>query len=89
DKNAAAESVGAGTFLLMYNEVVQNRKKYHFPGPISTVDAVTILRATKETMLKNFGKTNISLGEIQKLVRGNVELPLAGLPDVLAPMYSI
>ncbi|MFX9638672.1 hypothetical protein ABTO85_19410, partial [Acinetobacter baumannii] len=61
----------------------------HFPAPISTVDAVTILRATKETMLKNFGKTNIPLGEIQKLVRGNVELPLPGLPDVLAPMYSI
>ncbi|MBX9779170.1 MAG: penicillin acylase family protein [Chitinophagaceae bacterium] len=89
DKNAAAESVGAGTFLLMYNEVVQNRNKYHFPAPISTADAVTILRATKETMLKNFGKTNLQLGEIQKLARGNVELPLPGLPDVLAPMYSI
>lgn len=89
DKTASAESVGAGTFLMMYNEIVQNRKKYHFPAPISTADAAAILRASKETMLKDFGKTNIQLGEIQKLVRGNVELPLPGLPDVLAPMYSI
>jgi acyl-homoserine-lactone acylase len=89
DKTANAESVGAGTFLMMYNEIVRNRTKYHFPKPISEEDAVAILRATKETMLKDFGRTNLQLGDIQKLVRGTVELPLPGLPDVLAPMYSI
>jgi len=89
DKTANAESVGAGTFLMMYNEIVLNRTKYHFPKPISEEDAVAILRATKETMLKDFGRTNLQLGDIQKLVRGTVELPLPGLPDVLAPMYSI
>jgi acyl-homoserine-lactone acylase len=40
-------------------------------------------------MLQDFGRTNLQLGEIQKLVRGKVSLPLPGLPDLLAPMYSI
>ena len=40
-------------------------------------------------MLKDFGKTNLRLGDIQKLVRGDKVLPQPGLPDVLAPMYSV
>ncbi len=40
-------------------------------------------------MLKDFGRTNLALGDIQKMVRGDKEVPAPGLPDVLAPMYSI
>ena len=34
-------------------------------------------------MMKHFGKLNVQLGEYQKLVRGNKELPSFGLPDVV------
>ena len=40
-------------------------------------------------MLQQFNRTNLQLGDVQKLVRGNLALPLPGLPDQLAPMYSI
>ena len=49
----------------------------------------TVLAQVKEEMLKNFGRSDLQLGDIQKLVRGDRELPLPGLPDVLAPMYSV
>jgi acyl-homoserine-lactone acylase len=39
--------------------------------------------------MKNFGTTDISLGEFQRLERGGKSLPLAGLPDMLATMYSM
>ena len=39
-------------------------------------------------MIKYFGKTKVMLGEYQKLVRGNKELPSFGLPDVITAMSS-
>ena len=39
-------------------------------------------------MQKNFGRTDITLGDLQKLVRGNKELPLGGIPDVLSPQWT-
>ena len=58
-------------------------------GYISLEDAAEILRSAKATMLQQFNRTNLQLGDVQKLVRGNVALPLPGLPDQLAPMYSV
>ena len=37
-------------------------------------------------MLKYFGTTRIRLGDFQKLVRGDKELPIFGLPDVVTAM---
>ncbi|OYZ01357.1 MAG: peptidase S45 [Sphingobacteriia bacterium 28-36-52] len=89
NKIADAESIGAGTFFMVYHAVFPNRMNYMKQGYISELDAVQILRAAKTKMLASFNRTNLQLGDIQKLVRGNVVLPLPGLPDVLAPMYSL
>ncbi|MDO8995982.1 MAG: penicillin acylase family protein [Sediminibacterium sp.] len=89
DKIANAESVGAGTFFMITHTVYDNRALYLKQKTITQNQAVEILRAAKTKMLTNFNRTNLQLGDIQKLVRGNIVLPLPGLPDVLAPMYSI
>jgi acyl-homoserine-lactone acylase len=89
NKIADAESIGAGTFFMVYHSVMPNRMIYMKQGFIAESDAVAILRDAKTKMLANFKRTNVQLGDIQKLVRGNVVLPLPGLPDVLAPMYSL
>jgi acyl-homoserine-lactone acylase len=39
-------------------------------------------------MMKNFGRADLTLGDIQKLVRGDQALSAAGVPDVLAATYS-
>jgi acyl-homoserine-lactone acylase len=49
---------------------------------------VEALRLVKQHFQKHFGRTDLTLGEVQKLVRGTRELPLWGLPDVLRAMYS-
>lgn len=89
DKIANAESVGAGTFFMVTHTVYDNRALYLKQKTITQDQAAAILRAAKTKMITNFNRTNLQLGDIQKLVRGNVVLPLPGLPDVLAPMYSI
>lgn len=36
----------------------------------------------------HFGKIDVTLGEYQKLIRGESEQPLGGIPDVIAAMNS-
>ena len=40
-------------------------------------------------MLRDYGRTDVTLGDIQKLVRGEKEIPIAGLPDVLATITTV
>ncbi|MBT9483624.1 penicillin acylase family protein [Sediminibacterium sp.] len=89
DKIGNAESIGAGTFFMITHTVYDDRALYIKQKTITEQQAVKIIRAAKNKMLTNFNRTNLQLGDIQKLVRGNIVLPLPGLPDVLAPMYSI
>jgi acyl-homoserine-lactone acylase len=89
NKNSDAESIGAGTFFFVQAAANKNKALYLQNKSISKTLAAQLLREAKQTMLKDFGKTNIALGEVQKLVRGAKEIPLPGLPDVLAPMYSV
>lgn len=89
DKIGNAESIGAGTFFMITHTVYDNRAIYLKQKTITQDQAVEIIRAAKSKMMTHFNRTNLQLGDIQKLVRGNVVLPLPGLPDVLAPMYSL
>ena len=89
DKKADAESIGAGTFLLVYNAVYKSLGAYLKTRSLSTEQCIHILTTVRAEMIKNFGRTNLQLGDIQKLVRGDKVLPQPGLPDVLAPMYSV
>ena len=51
-------------------------------------DYAEALRAAKRHMLQYFGALRVPLGDVQKHVRGNVELPVGGVPEVLAATIS-
>jgi acyl-homoserine-lactone acylase len=89
DKVANAESIGAGTFLKLYQYIIKTRDAYTATNKLTQAQAVNVLIEVKAEMIQLYGRTNIQLGDIQKLVRGEKVLPQSGLPDVLAPMYSI
>ncbi|MEZ4933686.1 MAG: penicillin acylase family protein [Saprospiraceae bacterium] len=44
---------------------------------------------SQDYMKKHFGKSPVTLGELQRHSRGKVDLPVSGGPDVLAAMKSI
>ena len=50
---------------------------------------IDCLKDTKKKMIIDFGSENVKLGEFQKLVRGNKEIPIYGLPDVLTAMRGV
>lgn len=49
---------------------------------------VEALEAAQQHLITHFGRLDVPLGELQRHVRGEVDLPVGGGPDVLAAMHS-
>jgi len=88
DRKANTSSIGAGTFLMLYHRLYKYYDEIPEPKIIPPSVLILALNDTKDYMMKHFGKSNVQLGEYQKLVRGNKELPSFGLPDVVTAMHS-
>lgn len=48
---------------------------------------VSAIREAGDYLKKYFGTLDVPLGQLQRLRRGNVDLPLGGLPDMIVAMY--
>ena len=86
DRVASADSYGAGAFAVLYYML---GKYYPRLGPSKSFNPLliyTCLKDAKKHLFKHFGTTRIRLGDFQKLVRGDKELPIFGLPDVVTAM---
>ena len=89
DKKSDTESRGAAAFGIMYYYITDKLSKgQNEYRNLSKEKCVEILNYAKSYMITHFGKTTISLGEYQKLVKGTKVIPLPGLPDVIASMES-
>lgn len=79
-------------FLLAFMNLMEKVKfDIEFvPHSVTTPDDVyaECLRKARDHMMKYFGSLEVPLGRVQRLRRGNMDLPLSGLPDVLAAMYT-
>ena len=73
---------------MVYITISKKLNDYLRKQSLTEEKAVAILTSIREEMIKNFGRTDLQLGDIQKLVRGDKAIPLPGLPDVLAAMNS-
>ena len=84
------DSEGAGIYGVLYYQLIRNYRD-EIQTNNNTVSKETLISAlvdTKSYLIDNFGSVNITLGDFQKLVRGNKELPIWGLPDVITAMSS-
>ena len=84
------DSQGAGIYGVLYYQLVWNYRD-DIQKNNKTVSRETLLSALKDVkryLIDNFGSINITLGDFQKLVRGDKELPIWGLPDVITAMSS-
>jgi len=87
------DSFGAGLYGVFYYQLIYNyaddiRKLSANEQPVSEEIILSALSDTKDYLIKYFEKTKITLGEVQKLVRGDKEIPIWGLPDVITAMSS-
>ena len=87
DRKATADSKGAADFLLLY-DYVADKLAGVAPRQLTKAEAIETYQHIQDYMMKNFGKTDLVLGDIQKLVRGDDARPAWGLPDVLTAAFS-
>ena len=86
DRITNPTSYGAGAYASLYYQLTPF---YYQLGKdrIFTKEALyEALKITKDHLKTYFNAERIQLGEFQKLVRGNKELPIYGLPDVVTAM---
>jgi acyl-homoserine-lactone acylase len=87
DKKATANSKGAAVFLLAYDYLAE-KLSGHAPRKLTKAESMETYQHIHDYMMKYFGKTDLVLGDIQKLVRGDDARPAWGIPDVLTSAYS-
>jgi acyl-homoserine-lactone acylase len=87
DRKATANSKGAAVFLLVY-DYVSKKLKGTPARQLTKAEAIETYQYVHDYMLQYFGKTDLVLGDVQKLVRGDDARPAWGLPDVLTAEYT-
>ena len=87
DHRAVVNSKGAAVFLLAY-EYISKKLKNSPARELTKAESVETYQYINDYMLTNFGTVDLTLGDIQKLARGNDARPGDGLPDILAAAYS-
>ena len=88
DRTADADSYGAGTYAMFYYQANKYYKSY-INKKYSKELIADILLEVKSKMLNDFKTTKVKLGDFQKLVRGDKEIPIFGLPDVITAMRGV
>ena len=88
DRKTDIESVGAGTYAMFYYSLGKYYRKSYINRNFGKDIIAQCLREVKEKMLKYFKTTEVKLGDYQKLVRGEKEIPIWGMPDVITAMNS-
>ena len=90
DRKTDSDSFGAGTYAMLYYTITQRPfYKSYYNRNFSEELIAECLLEVKNKMLKNFNNTAVKLGEFQKLVRGEKEMPIFGMPDVITAMRGV
>lgn len=90
DKKGNIDNPSAAYWRVYYEKLTKRAKKeglYHSDN-IDEKIIVETLRETKEYFIKHFNSFKIRLGEYQKHTRGDTELPIRGLEDMIAAMHT-
>ncbi|MFK5890796.1 MAG: penicillin acylase family protein [Flavobacteriaceae bacterium] len=77
------DSYGATLFKVIYDVIARGSYK-----KITTKNAPQIVTKAQAHLLENFKTIHVKLGTYQVHQRGNVELPVEGLPDVIAATHT-
>jgi penicillin amidase/acyl-homoserine-lactone acylase len=83
DLRADASDPHAALAILTLRPRFDNR-----PPPVDRSDLLTALEHAADRLETTFGRTDVPWGEVLRLRRGRLDLPLAGGPDALRAVYS-
>ena len=89
DRSTDASSTGAGAYAMFYYTLADKYfYKSYYDRNFSKSLIADCLAEVKKRMKKYFDSTTVKLGDFQKLVRGDKEMPIFGMPDVITAMNA-
>lgn len=88
DKDSKAASLVVLAVRYIMQEMIAAGNFPNVKNQLSEQQMVDALRFARKHLLRYFGTTEVPLGDLQRHVRGNISLPMAGMPDVIAAMDS-
>jgi acyl-homoserine-lactone acylase len=80
DRSAEKESIGAGLMKVLISNAEGK--------DIDSTTAIEIVKKSQSQLIAEFGTIEVPLSELQIHKRGDTEMTIDGLPDVIAPMYT-
>ena len=86
DMATKSNSVGAANYAVLYYLLINKFKNIKYKKVFDEIEMIELITSTKKYLLKYFDSTNVELGSFQKLVRGDKEIGIFGLPDVITAM---
>ena len=91
DRRGNYNNLGAAQWSLYYKNILEilSENKLKVTDPIPEKLHAEALKKSKRHLLKYFGKVDILLGDLQRHTRGEVNLPVSGLTDMIAPTYVV
>ena len=89
DRSTDAASTGAGAYAMFYYTLADKYfYKSYYDRNFSKSLIADCLVEVKKRMKKYFNSTIVKLGDFQKLVRGDKEIPIFGMPDIITAMNA-
>lgn len=91
DKRGHKDSRAAGFFVTAFYRIAGNAiegGRYFYQNTYTADQFADALRWTSKYMKKHFGRIDAPLGEVQRHVRDDLDLPVGGMPDVIAAMNT-
>lgn len=91
DRSLDVESLGASLFILTLRKVAERLDKEVRLKEVNVIpeaEWVAALGKAQKHLKKHFKTSEVPLGQLQRHIRGEVNLPIAGGPEVLAAIYS-
>jgi len=80
-------NIGAAQWRIYYKFIhdVLKEKKYQKKDSFKEEYHIEAMKRTQKYLKKHFGGLNIRLGDFQRHTRGNMNFPVSGLNDMIAP----
>ncbi len=91
DRRASVDSKGATVFIMVIRQVIVRLDKEVRLKELNVIQEeewVAALEYVRKYLLKHHNSIEVPLGQLQRHIRGEVNLPVGGAPDVLAAIYS-
>ena len=85
DRRADVNSIGTAHLHILYRRLGSKWDEIDLKN-ITQEQYITEIKYVHRYLIYFFGKTDVTLGEYQKLIRGDNEYPIGGTSDVIAAM---